>query len=38
VTLAEQCDQGEANLVVLANDHAFDVGDDAFARFLDLCD
>ena len=36
VAAAHQGDHGEAHFVVLAHDHAFDVGDDLLARFLDL--
>ena len=33
---AQQRDQGEADLVVLADDDALDVGEDPVAGFLDL--
>ena len=36
VAAAQQCNQREANLVMLAHDHAFDIGDDLLARLLDL--
>ena len=36
VTAAHQGNHGEAHFMVLADDHAFDVGDDFLARFLDL--
>ena len=36
VAAAQQGHQGEADLVVLADDDAFDVGEDLVAGFLDL--
>ena len=36
VTAAQQRDEGEAHLVVLADDDAFDIGEDSIAGFLDL--
>ena len=36
VAAAQQGDQGEADLVVLADDDALDVGEDLVAGFLDL--
>ena len=36
VAAAQQGDQGEADLMVLADDDAFDVGEDPVAGFLDL--
>ena len=35
VALAQQRDEREPHLVVLADDHALDVGEDAIARLLD---
>ena len=36
VPLAQQPDERQPHLVVLAHDHALYVGDDLFSRFLDL--
>ena len=36
VTAAQQGNQGEADLVMLADDHAFDVGENPVAGLLDL--
>jgi hypothetical protein len=36
VAATQQRDQGEADLVVLADDDAFDIGEDLVAGFLDL--
>ena len=36
VAAAQQRDQRQADLVVLADDHALDVGEDLVAGFLDL--
>jgi hypothetical protein len=37
VALAQQGDEREPHLVMLADDDALDVGDDLLARFLDPC-
>jgi hypothetical protein len=36
VAAAQECDEGEADFVVLADDHALDVGEYAIPGLLDL--